>query len=269
MVGKICFVGAGSMSEAIIAGLVQADALQTEQIYVTNKDNQVRLAKLKKKFGVTCTMDKQTALDDAELVLLATKPHDADAAITSIKPFLTPRQLVISVVAGLSTSYLEERFHTDIPVIRAMPNTSAAALESATAICAGRFATENDVKTAEELFQFIGTSTRVAEQDMHIITAISGSGPAYIYFLIEAMQQAATEAGLDPDVAQALLTQTVVGAGAMLDSTTHEPAQLRKNITSPGGTTEAGIDTLKNHNFEHIIQSCVDSARKRSETLGQ
>ncbi|WP_217588404.1 pyrroline-5-carboxylate reductase [Lentibacillus saliphilus] len=269
MAEKIVFIGAGSMAEAMIAGLVDAQVLNCQNIYVTNKENKQRLKALNEAYGVTCLSDKQAALKEANMIILATKPHDAEAALAAIKQDVTSDQLVISVVAGLETTFIEQRFSGDIPVVRAMPNTSAAVGASATAICAGAYVQESHLKAAEMLLQTIGTTTVVAEKDMHAVTAISGSGPAYMYYLIEAMEKAALDAGLDRDVARSLLIQTVVGAGNMLASSSDAPALLRKKITSPNGTTEAGINTLQAHDFEAIIKACVESARARSVELGR
>lgn len=267
MFDKICFIGAGEMAEAIIKGLIHSEVLDTKSIYVTNKENKPRLDNLHKNYGVT-TANKQLALADTGIVILATKPHDAPAAIESVKPYLA-EQLVISVVAGLTISQLEEMLGKGNHVVRTMPNTSAAVAASATAICGGTFTTAEDIQIAENMFQTIGKTIVVAEEDMHIITAISGSGPAYVYYLLEALEEAAVATGLSPEVTRFLLTQLVSGAGAMLDASSEDPGSLRQQITSPNGTTEAGVNVLKDNNFAEIVRACVDSAYKRSIELGE
>ena len=266
---KIAFVGAGSMAEAIISGIVKSGILKKEQILVTNKSNRDRLENIKRKYDVQCILDKEMVITEAEIVILATKPYDLKESIESIKKFIQPNQLVFSVIAGISTDYITTLIESNNPVVRAMPNTSATIGYSATAISAGKYACEAHLREAEELFATIGTTAIVAEEDMHTITGISGSGPAYIYYLVEAMEKAALEEGLDKHTAMELITQTVRGAGQMLKETGESAEVLRKKITSPAGTTEAGIETLNKYDFEKTVMECVKSARNRSEELGR
>lgn len=269
MFSKIAFIGAGSMAEAIIAGILKQETLQPEQIFVTNKNNKERLAKLHEQYKVQCLHDKQAVIKNADVVILSMKPSDLTMAVQSIKQYIKPKQLVVSVVAGVSTKHIEELLSGEYAIIRTMPNTSASIGYSATAIAKGTYATEQHVVMGESLFQGIGTTETIDEKDMHIVTGISGSGPAYIYYLVEAMEAAALEAGLDPTVAKALLTQTVIGAGEMLKQTDKQTENLRKDITSPAGTTEAGIQTLASYHFQEAVIKCVHHARDRSIELGE
>lgn len=268
MVEKICFVGAGSMAESIIAGMLHNQYLSGSHIVVTNKNNQERLERLKQHYDIQETTDKQMALEGADIVVLATKPDDLNDAIDQIKSYIQPTQLVISVVAGVPTNVILDRFAGNVPVVRVMPNTSASIGFSATAITAGASARETDVQIAESVFQTIGSTVIVEEADMHTVTGVSGSGPAYFYYLVEAMEQAAVEAGLDHTVATDLITQTIIGAGEMLKSSGDPANKLRENITSPGGTTQAAIETLKENDFRKTVMDAVESARKRSMELG-
>ncbi|MGM8212881.1 pyrroline-5-carboxylate reductase [Virgibacillus sp. W0430] len=268
MFGKISFIGAGSMAESIIAGLLNKDFIQSENICVTNKDNQERLNRLKKRYNIYGTMEKEEVIRDASIIILSTKPYDIKEAVQSIKEYIQPNQLLISVIAGVSTDYIASLFDQDVPVIRAMPNTSATIGHSATAVSKGKHATNEQLEKALALFTAIGTATTVDEEDMHIVTGISGSGPAYIYYLVEAMEKAAVESGLDAKTAKELITQTVVGAGEMLQQVEEPVEILRENITSPNGTTEAGIKTLDRYDFHKTIIECVKSARDRSIELG-
>lgn len=265
---KVVFIGAGSMAEAIIAGLVQAQFFPNEYIFVTNKNDRSRLEILQKKYAIQSFKDKEV-VRDADIVVLATKPVDVKEAIQSVQPYINSNQLIISVIAGLETSHIEDLFATNIPVIRAMPNTSASIGHSATAITAGQYATEKNIAFAEALFQTIGTTTVVQEEHMHAITSISGSGPAYFYYLVEAMVEAASELGLSRDVAKELIIQTVIGAGEMLRNTGETASDLREKITSPAGTTEAGIEALNSYNFSEAVKSCVKKAHDRSIELGK
>ncbi|MBP1971085.1 pyrroline-5-carboxylate reductase [Virgibacillus natechei] len=266
---NIAFIGAGSMAEAIISGVVKAEILNKEQIIVTNKNNRERVEQLQQKYDIRSIMDKEKVAHETDIIILATKPYDLQKAVESIKPYIRPNHLLISVIAGVSTDYISNLFGGNTPVVRTMPNTSASIGYSATAISAGKYATNEHLEQAETLFNTIGTTTIVDENDMHTVTGISGSGPAYIYYLVEAMEKAAVEAGLDQEVARTLVTQTVVGAGEMLQHSGESASTLRDKITSPAGTTAAGIEALDQHHFEETIRQCVKSARDRSIELGE
>lgn len=269
MVKQVTFIGAGSMAEAIMAGMINKQFLTDDQIVVTNKENEERLEELEAKYGVITTQDKEKALKDADLVIFATKPYDLEPAIEDVKQFIKKDQLILSVIAGISTDYISEKLAQDVAVIRTMPNTSATIGYSATAIAKGKHANDTHIDLAKEVFTAIGTVSVVEEDQMHIVTGISGSGPAYIYYLVEAMEKAAIDNGLDQATAKQLITQTIIGAGHMLEQTTESVATLRENVTSPNGTTAAGLDTLASCNFQTAVESCVANATKRSRELGE
>lgn len=269
MVKKVAFIGAGSMAEAIIAGMVNTNYLRSNQIYVSNKVNKERLAALKDKYGIKGSLKKVEVIQEADIIVLATKPADVGNAILDCKEYIQENQLVVSVVAGISTNFIEKRIGKNVAVIRSMPNTSATIGFSATAICKGKFATDRHIAIAEQLFKAIGTVSVVEEEQMHIVTGISGSGPAYVYYLVEAMEKAAQAEGLSEDVAKQLITQTIIGAGQMLKYSKEPVSVLRENVTSPNGTTAAGLQTLKDYHFEEAVINCVKSATKRSIELGK
>ncbi len=266
---KIAFVGAGSMAEAIIAGLVNKKFAKKERIYVSNKDNEDRLNEIHRKYGVIITKNKQKVIEDADVVILATKPYDIKNALSEINEYLQENQLVVSVIAGISTHYIQSELNGKNPVIRTMPNTSATIGYSATAIAKGNFASDDHIETTKTLFQAIGTVSVVEESQMDIVTAISGSGPAYIYYLVEAMEKAAIEEGLEQKIAKQLINQTVIGAGKMLSQSNEQAEVLRENVTSPNGTTAAGIASLTANNFKNTVVECVKSAMNRSIELGK
>src|SRR5699024_5397939 len=172
---KISFVGAGSMAEAVIAGIVHKKVLKSEQVYVINKENKERLAFLHDEYGVTGSTSREKVIKGADIVVIATKPHDVDVALQDIASFITEDQLIISVVAGVSTEAIVKSIGKNVPVIRTMPNTSATIGYSATAICKGKFATEQHIDQANEIFEAIGTVSIVEEKQMHVVTGISGS----------------------------------------------------------------------------------------------
>ncbi|MGC7946346.1 pyrroline-5-carboxylate reductase ProI [Bacillus sp. II_CA] len=266
---NISFLGAGSIAEAIIGGLLHVNVVKGEQITVSNRSNETRLQELHKKYGVKGTHNKKELLTDTNILFLAMKPKDIAEALTPFKEYIHHNLLIISLLAGVSTHSIRNLLEKDIPIIRAMPNTSAAILKSATAISPSKHATKEHIQTAIALFETIGLVSVVEEEDMHAVTALSGSGPAYIYYVVEAMEEAAKEIGLKEDVAKSLILQTMIGAAEMLKASEKHPSILRKEITSPGGTTEAGIEVLQEHKFQQALISCITQAAQRSHNLGK
>ncbi len=264
---KLVFVGSGSMAEAMISGILKACIVDKEQIYVTNKQDDARLKYMKETYGIKASYDFNELFEGADVIILAMKPKDMKDALSAIRSNLTEKQLVLSIIAGVMTDTIEAMLQKAIPVIRTMPNTSAQIGHSATAIAKGKYVHDMHLKIAVELLQTIGITKVLEEKDMHTVTAVSGSGPAFIYYFIEAMTKAALKAGMDQQTADALITQTIIGAGKMLEQSGDSPEILRKNITSQGGTTEAGLSALMHHNFENIIIDCIQSAKRRSLEL--
>ena len=266
---NITFLGAGSIAEAILSGIVNAEKIEKGNIIVTNRSNKQRLEYLEETYGVIPEQDKEKAIQSADILILAMKPYDLHESLQGVKEFIHKGQLIISTLAGISTDTITKELEMDSPVIRVMPNTSAMIGHSATALSKGQYASEEHLMIAEELFKTIGTTTLVKEDDMHIVTAIAGSGPAYFYYMVEAMEKAAVESGFDPQTAKELITQTIKGAGEMLQQSEDSPSTLRKKITSPNGTTEAGINVLEQNHFPRIVMDCVNKAKERSEELGK
>jgi len=264
----ITFIGAGSMAEALISGMIKT-LYRPEQIIVTNRCNQKRLEYMKKTYGVRTETNKEKAVKEADIVILAMKPKDAAESIASIASAIGEHQLIISVLAGVTTETIVSLIGKNVAVVRAMPNTSAAIGQSATAISQGRFATEAHVAIAKTLFETVGIVAVVPEHDLHAVTGLSGSGPAYVYYLVEAMEKAAEEIGLDRTVAKQLILQTIIGAAQMLQTTNKHPSVLRKEVTSPGGTTEAVIQVLERYRYPEAVVACIKRATERSEELGK
>ncbi len=266
---NISFLGACSIAEAIIGGLLHANVVKGEQITVSNRSNETRLQELHNKYGVKGTHNKKELLTNTNILFLAMKPKDVAEALTPFKEDIHNNLLIISLLAGVSTHSIRNLLQKDVPIIRAMPNTSAAILKSATAISPSKHATKEHIQTAIALFETIGLVSVVEEEDMHAVTALSGSGPAYIYYVVEAMEEAAKKIGLKEDVAKSLILQTMIGAAEMLKASEKHPSILRKEITSPGGTTEAGIEVLQEHQFQQALISCITQAAQRSHNLGK
>ncbi|MCI2254622.1 pyrroline-5-carboxylate reductase [Domibacillus sp. PGB-M46] len=265
---KAVFIGAGSMAEALIAGALQSGALKAEHTYVTNKANDARLRQLADEFGVQTGYEAGAAVRDADLVVLAMKPKDAEAGLLSIQPFIQENSVIVSLLAGVSLDFMEETIGKPCAIIRSMPNTSAAVRKSATAIALNRFVTEEQHAAAIHLFSAIGTAITVDESKMDAVTAVSGSGPAYFYYVAEAIQQAGEDLGLDHDTAKELLMQTMLGAASMFSKHDGQAAALRKAITSPGGTTEAAVRTFDEFRVKQAIEAGVKEAAVQSKRLG-
>ncbi|AGT32648.1 pyrroline-5-carboxylate reductase [Geobacillus genomosp. 3] len=264
---SIAFIGAGSMAEALIAGMTKTFC-HPEQIVVTNRQNRARLGELERTYGVRAAQNVHLAVERADIVILAMKPKDVAEAMAAVAPAIRPNQLILSLLAGVTTETIEQLAGRDVAVVRAMPNTSAAVGLSATAIAGGRFASEQHLETAKQLFETVGIVTVVPERDLHAVTGLSGSGPAYVYYLVEAMEKAAADIGLERNVAKTLILQTIIGAAEMLKASDKHPSVLRREVTSPGGTTEAGIGVLEQYRFQEAIAACIRRAATRSEELG-
>ena len=263
---KIGFVGAGSMAEAMINGFLQSGITKPENIYITNRSNEERLNELKEMYGVRPCRDKSEFFTQTDIVVLAFKPKDAAESIDSIRSYMKD-QLVISVLAGLTIETIQHYFGRKLAVIRVMPNTSAAIRKSATGFSVSAEASQDDITAATALLETIGDATLVEEQHLDAVTAIAGSGPAYLYRYIEAMEKAAKKVGLEEETAKKLILQTMAGATDMLRQSGKQPAQLCKEITSPGGTTEAGLRALTEARFEEAIIHCIEETAKRSAEI--
>ena len=265
---KIAFLGAGSMAEALISGLVARIGSRPANIWVNNRSNDSQLARLQKEYGVIPSRDMPSMLKGAEVVIIAVKPKDVLAALTQAKEHLNKDMLLISVAAGISTASLKSIIDLDMPIIRAMPNTSAAVGKSATALSGNEFVKDKDKQLAKDIFGTVGMAVYTDENKMDAVTGLSGSGPAYIYYLIEAMQLSAEQIGLEPEDAQKLIIQTLMGAAEMVHTSDKTPLTLRMDVTSPGGTTEAGIRVLEEKGVRDALIECIQTATNRSSEMG-
>lgn len=264
---KIAFIGAGSMAEAMISGWIQNGSFAKEHIYVKNRSDIERLRYLQNTYGVQILEDL-AMLKDIDLIVLAMKPKDARDALQLIRPHVGENTKVLTVLAGISINTITEGLGMR-PVARVMPNTSATIGMSASGIAFNELVDEDAKQTFLKLLQAIGMVIEVEEDQLHVVTALSGSGPAYIYYLIEAFEQVGTKYGLPKEVVRALMVQTIAGSASMLSLGKDEPAELRRKVTSPGGTTEAGLRALEHNQFMEAISACVASAEKRSRELAK
>lgn len=266
------FLGAGSMAEAMVKGMLAAELFSASQLTVSNRSHTARLYELNSEYGVnTCQRkeDKAASAASAAIIVVAVKPFDVASALENVQHALTPDHLIISVAAGVSTGAIETYLGEQIPVIRAMPNTSSFVQESATAVSAGRYATPAHMENALQIFSAIGSAIIVEEGQLDAVTGLSGSGPAYIYYVVEALLDAGIACGLPQETSQALVLQTLSGAVKMLKETGKDPAELRHQVTSPNGTTMAGLQALEQGNAASFFLQAVKQATARSVEMGK
>lgn len=265
----IAFLGAGNMAEAMISGMIQTEKVPANQIIVTNKCNHDRLNTLENKYGVRTVPMTELPYKEIDFLILAMKPKGAEATLESIRDLVPSNQLVISVLAGITTSYMEERLNPGQEVIRVMPNTSSMIQESATAMSLGKHTSDHNAKAVKELLACMGEVYVIEEDQMDIFTGIAGSGPAYFYYLMEQMENIGKVSGMDKEVARKIAAQTVYGAAKMIMEKEETPAELIDNIVSPNGTTAAGLAALKKHNGGEAIAQAVNHAAKRSKEISK
>jgi pyrroline-5-carboxylate reductase len=266
--GSVGIIGAGSMAQALVGGLVGGGFLSPRRIWATNRRDESRLRELAS-WGVRTTRSKADVCRHADVLVLAVKPKDAAECLAELRGLVGGRHLVVSVMAGIGTSLIEGQLGEGVRVVRAMPNTSSAIRESATAIAGGRWATAEDLALVATLLGAVGQVVIVQESELDAVTALSGSGPAYVYLLLECMAEAGAAVGLDPQVARRLALQTVFGSAKMARETGREPAELRARVASPGGTTVAALEVLERSGFREALTRAVARAAERSRELGQ
>ena len=265
MSGTLAVLGAGKMGEALVSGLLRAGATTDEIVVSTRREE--RAVVLAERYGLK-VLGNVDAVSAADVVLLAVKPQDMAALLDEIAETVEPDQLVISVAAGIPTAFIERRLLADdVPVVRVMSNTPVLVDAAMSAISAGAHATEDHLTRVEELFGHVGRTIRVPEDQQDAVTALSGSGPAYFYFLVEAMTDAGILLGLPRAVAADLLVQTALGAAMMLRDSGEHPVKLREAVTSPAGTTINAIRELEKHGVRAALIAAIEAARDRSREL--
>ncbi|TGB03877.1 pyrroline-5-carboxylate reductase [Halobacillus salinus] len=266
---KIAFLGAGSMAEAMISGMAESGTIAKENIIVTNRSNQDRLNSIHEKYGVRTVLKDELDFSEVDQFILAMKPKDIDAVLADLKDKIQPNQVLVSVLAGISTSYMEERLNENQQVIRVMPNTSSMLRESATALCPGKYTDMEQVQVAKELLRAIGEVFVIEEDKMDVFTGIAGSGPAYFYYLMEHIEETGRAEGMDSETLREIGAQTLLGAAKMMLERDESPTELRENVTSPNGTTAAGLDALNANGGGRAISEAVKGAASRSKELSK
>jgi pyrroline-5-carboxylate reductase len=260
------FVGAGSLATALATGLL-ASGVPAEALWVGYRTESDRLGWFRAR-GIRLTRDKAALARAARTLVLLVKPADADAALAELRDHLTATHRVVSCLAGVPTGYLEAALGGRPRVLRAMPNLASAVRASVTALCPGRSAGPEDAEAVGRLFARVGLVVPVVEDDLDAVTAVAGSGPAYVYLLMEALTDAAVDLGLPRDTAAPMVLQTVLGAAELAAASPRSPAELRASVTSKGGTTQAALEVLEAAGFRDLVARAVARARDRSRALG-
>lgn len=261
----IAILGAGKMGEALLSGLLRAGRPVSGVAAVVRRES--RAEELRAAYGVPIITAEEAAKTASTLVITV-KPQDMARMLGEIASVVDPSQLIISVAAGITTSFIERHFPVEVPVVRVMSNTPVLVDEAMSVISPGSFATERHLASAEDLLRPVGKVLRIPESQQDAATALSGSGPAYVYYLVEAMVDAGILLGMPRRTALEMVTQAVYGAATMLRDSGEHPVILREAVTSPGGTTISAIRELEKHRVRAAFLAAIEAARDRGKELG-
>jgi len=262
----IAVIGAGKIGETLLSGLLRS-GWPVDRLLATTRRRE-RADELTTRYGIR-VVDNDVAVAQADVLAIAVKPQDAAALMADLAPLVPEDKLVVSLCAGLPTSFFAKWLPDATPVVRVMTNTPALVDEAMTAISAGAHATAEHLGLAEEMFRPLGRTIRMPESQQDAVTALSGSGPAYFYYLVEAMTDAGILLGLPRQVAHDLIVQTAIGSAIMLRDSGEHPVKLREAVTSPAGTTISAIRELENHGVRAALLAALEAARDRARELAQ
>ncbi|HEY4719777.1 MAG TPA: pyrroline-5-carboxylate reductase [Candidatus Methylomirabilis sp.] len=265
---RIAFIGAGNMGEALIKGLLAAGTVRPEQLMASDVRRD-RLETIRRAHRIEIFADNREAAAKAQILVLAVKPQVMDEMLDGLRGAVVEDHLLLSIAAGIRTASIEAKFAHPTRVVRVMPNTPALVRAGASAIAPGRHATAQDLTIARQIFETVGRVVQVDERLMDAVTGLSGSGPAYVFVLIEALADGGVRVGLPQDVATLLAAQTVLGAARMVLETGEHPARLKDMVTSPGGTTVAGLQILEQAGLRGSLVAAVEAATRRAQELGR
>lgn len=263
---KIAFLGGGNMAAAILGGLLAGDVAPAKNIVASDVSAE-RRALLEEKYGIATTADNAEAVRGAEVVVLAVKPQQAAEVLAAVKPSFSKAHLLVSICAGLPTKALEAL--VPARVVRVMPNLPSLVRRSVSAVCGGALATAADLDLVEELFAAVGAVVRLPESQMNEATALSGSGPGYVFAFIEALEATGIAMGLAPETARKMAIETVRGAAELASETGEDPAELRRRVSSKGGTTLAGLAAMEAGGFSAAVAAGMKAARDRAAELAR
>jgi pyrroline-5-carboxylate reductase len=260
----VAIIGAGKMGEALLSGLLRSGRAPSELLFTERHPE--RAAILESRFDVRPVTTAQAA-ESADTLLIAVKPQEMTLLLEDLGQAVTPANLIISIAAGIPTGFIEQRLPDGVPVVRVMSNTPVLVDEAMSVLSAGAHAGEEHLERTEKLLRAVGKVVRLPESQLDAVTALSGSGPAYFFYLVEAMIDAGILLGLPRAIAAELIVQTAIGSAVMLRDSGEHPVQLREAVTSPGGTTIAAIRELENHGVRAALLSALEAARDRSREL--
>jgi pyrroline-5-carboxylate reductase len=263
----IGFLGAGNMAEALIRGLLRGHA-DAARIGASGPRPE-RMAELGERYGISTTVDNGALVERSEIVVLSVKPQIMRKVLDEVAERLRPDALIVSIAAGIPIAAIEGRIRPGMRVIRTMPNTPALVDAGATAIAAGGHATPADLADAKRIFDAVGVTVILDESQLDAVTGLSGSGPAYIFLILEALADAGVKVGLSRRTSTLLAAQTVLGSAKLLLETNEHPGRLKDMVTSPGGTAITGLHTLEHGGVRTTLMDAVEAATKRSHELGQ
>ena len=264
---KLGVIGAGNMGEALIRGALKAGVVTRNRVVASRRNRDALLA-LQEALGIATTTDNAALIRECQVVVLGIKPQGFAELMGQVRHAFTPDKLVISIAAGITTAAIEEAIGLAIPVIRVMPNTPALVGEAMSPYCRGQFADESHALLTAELLSSVGKAVHVTEDLMDPITATSGTGPAYVFYLVEGWVRAAQELGIPEHLSRALVRQTVLGAAKLLIEAHETPAELRAKVTSKGGTTAAAMSVLDDAGYHELFGRAMVAARDRAAELG-
>jgi len=264
----IGFIGAGNMAEALIRGLLQGGVVTPDHI-TASAPRPERLAELAAQYKIATTTDNGQVARSSQILVLSIKPQILEKVVREVASAIAPGTLVVSVAAGVDTAMIESHLPSGARVVRAMPNMPALVRAGATAISRGRHATDGDLAEAKVIFDAVGMTIVMDEHHLDAVTGLSGSGPAYIFLILEAMADAGVKVGLSRRNAQKLAAQTVMGSAKLLLDTDEHPGRLKDMVTSPGGTAIAGLHTLEEGGLRTTLINAVETATKRARELGR
>lgn len=264
---KIGIVGTGNMGKALARGLIQANVITQDHLFLSDRKTE-RLNALVNELGAVAVNNEELTRE-CDVIILAVKPQDMEKMLEPLRALFRSDQLIISIAAGLKTERLERALGGEIPVVRVMPNLPVLVRSGASAYCLGQYASWPHGVVTSLIFSAVGLIVEVAEEQMDSVTALSGTGPAYVFLLAEVMTEAGAQEGLPQEVAGYLAVQTILGAAEMMNTSDDKPATLRAQVTSPGGTTAAAITKLEDQDFRQIFYNGVNAARIRSAELSE
>lgn len=263
---KIAVIGAGKMGETLVSRMLATGVVKKEQLIATDK-NSSRITYMKSTYGIDATTNNREAAEQVDIILLCLKPQVAASIVAGFEDVVQTNQLVISIMASATSTIIERYFKRDVPVMRAMPNTPCQVGAGMTALAAGQFAIESHFQIAEDIFGAVGRTLRIDEKHFDAVTALSASGPAFIYVVIEALAEGGVKSGLPRDVSTELASQMTLGAAKMVIETGFHPAILKDHVTTPAGCTIDGLLKLEEGGLRVTLIKAVDEAAKRAKAL--